>query len=98
MNKKINLTCPNCKKIVEIDSKFKPFCSKACKSIDFLRWANEEVSIETFEDQDNDSVVLFCSLRFLCSSNSFGLIVCIFMLNSILTISSLKDSIIASNK
>ena len=51
MNKKINLTCPNCKKIVEIDSKFKPFCSKACKSIDFLRWANEEVSIETFEDE-----------------------------------------------
>ena len=54
MTKKINLTCPNCKKIVEIDSKFKPFCSNACKSIDFLRWANEEVSIETFENQDND--------------------------------------------
>ena len=52
MNKKINLTCPGCKKIVEIDSKFKPFCSKACKSIDFLRWANEEVAIETFENQD----------------------------------------------
>ena len=54
MNKKVNLTCPGCKKIVEIDSKFKPFCSKACKSIDFLRWANEEVSIETFEDEEND--------------------------------------------
>lgn len=54
MSKKVNLTCPNCKKIVEIDSKFKPFCSKGCKSIDFLRWANEEVSIETFEEPDQD--------------------------------------------
>ena len=49
MTKKVNITCPNCKKIVEIDSRFKPFCSKACKSIDFLRWANEEVAIKTFE-------------------------------------------------
>ena len=52
MNEKINLSCPNCKKIVEIHSKYKPFCSKSCKSIDFLRWANEEVSIETFEGED----------------------------------------------
>ena len=49
MTKKVNITCPNCKKIVEIDSRYKPFCSNACKSIDFLRWANEEVAIETFE-------------------------------------------------
>ena len=51
MREKVNITCPNCKKIVEIDSRFKPFCSKACKSIDFLRWANEEVAIETFDQQ-----------------------------------------------
>ena len=54
MSKKVNLTCPNCKKIVEIDSGFKPFCSKTCKSIDFLRWANEEVAIETFEESKED--------------------------------------------
>jgi len=54
MNNKVNLTCPNCKKIVEIDSQFKPFCSKGCKSIDFLKWANEEISIETFDDEGID--------------------------------------------
>ena len=54
MNKKVNLTCPNCKKIVEIDSKFTQCCSRGCKSIDFLRWANEEVSIETFEEPNQD--------------------------------------------
>ena len=54
MTRKVNLTCPGCKKIDEIDSKFKPICSKACKIIDFLRWANEEVSVETFEDEAND--------------------------------------------
>jgi hypothetical protein len=54
MNNKVNLSCPNCKKIVEIDSQFKPFCSKGCKSIDFLKWANEEVSIETFDDEGID--------------------------------------------
>ena len=54
MSKKINLSCPNCKKIVRIESKYKPVCSKGCKSIDFLKWANEEVSIETFEDPTND--------------------------------------------
>ena len=54
MCKKINLSCPNCKKIVEIDSKYKPFCSKGCKSIDFLKCADEEVAIETFEDPTND--------------------------------------------
>ena len=54
MKKKINLICPNCKKIVEINSKYKPFCSKGCKSVDFLRWANEEVSIKSFEDPTND--------------------------------------------
>ena len=48
MTKKVSITCRK-KKIVEIDSSFKPFCSKACKSIDFLRWASEEVAIETFE-------------------------------------------------
>ena len=54
MSKKVNLVCPGCKKIVVIDSKFKPFCSKGCKSIDFLRWANEEVAIETSEDDTQD--------------------------------------------
>tara|TARA_Y100001935_G_scaffold177558_2_gene146974 strand:- start:925 stop:1089 length:165 start_codon:yes stop_codon:yes gene_type:complete len=54
MKKKINLICPNCKKIVEIHSKYKPFCSKGCKSLDFLKWANEEVSIETHENIEKD--------------------------------------------
>ena len=53
MTKKVNITCPNCKKIVEIDSRFKPFCSKACKSIDFLRWAHLKKSIllQAFEQK-----------------------------------------------
>ena len=54
MKKKINLICPNCKKIVEVNSKYKPFCSKGGKSVDFLRWANEEFATKGFEDPTND--------------------------------------------
>ena len=36
--------CPRCEKVVsrEKENKYRPFCSKRCKLIDFGTWANEE--------------------------------------------------------
>ena len=39
--------CPNCKKDTDHskDNKFRPFCSKKCKLIDFGAWATEKDQI-----------------------------------------------------
>ncbi|WP_281773238.1 DNA gyrase inhibitor YacG [Haemophilus parahaemolyticus] len=39
--------CPTCQKKVEwkAENKYRPFCSKRCKLIDFGEWANEEKRI-----------------------------------------------------
>ena len=54
MNEKVIMKCPQCKNIVEISSEFKPFCSKTCKNLDFLNWANEEKSIPMPDDSTSD--------------------------------------------
>ena len=54
MNEKVNMKCPQCKNIVEISSEFKPFCSKTCKNLDFLNWANEEKYIPMPDDSTSD--------------------------------------------
>jgi len=45
--KTTSVDCPNCKKAVAWtdENKFRPFCSKRCKLIDFGGWASEHNSI-----------------------------------------------------
>ena len=57
------VNCPTCDKQVEWrdSSRYRPFCSKRCKLIDFGEWAQERHSIpgETFypsEDDPDDSL------------------------------------------
>jgi uncharacterized protein len=41
------MKCPICKKPVEPDSAFNPFCSERCKIIDLGNWASEKYVIST---------------------------------------------------
>ncbi|OIO68921.1 MAG: DNA gyrase inhibitor YacG [Zetaproteobacteria bacterium CG12_big_fil_rev_8_21_14_0_65_55_1124] len=38
--------CPVCRKPVEADSAFSPFCSKRCQVIDLGRWASGDYHIK----------------------------------------------------
>jgi endogenous inhibitor of DNA gyrase (YacG/DUF329 family) len=54
------VNCPNCKKQVEWtpSSLFRPFCSKTCQLIDLGEWANEEKSIPSGANKDQETVKL----------------------------------------
>jgi endogenous inhibitor of DNA gyrase (YacG/DUF329 family) len=39
--------CPICRKPVEPESKFYPFCSERCRLIDLGNWATEKYRIST---------------------------------------------------
>ena len=41
------MKCPICKKEVDLDSEFMPFCSERCKLIDLGNWASEQYVIST---------------------------------------------------
>lgn len=41
------MKCPICKKEVQLDGEFMPFCSERCKLIDLGNWASEKYVIST---------------------------------------------------
>ena len=41
------MKCPICRKEVQKDSKFLPFCSERCKLIDLGNWASEKYVISS---------------------------------------------------
>jgi endogenous inhibitor of DNA gyrase (YacG/DUF329 family) len=50
------VNCPQCGKPVPWtpESKWRPFCSERCKTIDLAAWASERYRIETPETPDPD--------------------------------------------
>lgn len=50
------VTCPTCGARVPWtpESKFRPFCSERCKTIDLGAWANESYRIPVVERNDED--------------------------------------------
>lgn len=47
--------CPICKKRFNIgETQAFPFCSKRCRQIDLLRWLNEEYTVESFRQPDDE--------------------------------------------
>lgn len=53
------MTCPICKKDVDLNSPESPFCSERCRLIDLGKWASEEYRIpapmEPKIQEDNES-------------------------------------------
>lgn len=46
MNKKIEVTCPTCKKRFEyFSSAYRPFCSERCRLIDLGQWLTESYTV-----------------------------------------------------
>jgi endogenous inhibitor of DNA gyrase (YacG/DUF329 family) len=44
--KKLQVTCPNCKKKFDYySSDFRPFCSERCRLIDLGQWLNESYTV-----------------------------------------------------
>jgi len=43
--KEVGKPCPVCSKPVSADSKFLPFCSKRCQTIDLARWASGDYRV-----------------------------------------------------
>lgn len=41
------MNCPICKKPVQPDAEWSPFCSERCKLIDLGNWASEKYTIPT---------------------------------------------------
>jgi endogenous inhibitor of DNA gyrase (YacG/DUF329 family) len=51
------MKCPICKKVVEPDNGFYPFCSERCKIVDLGNWASEKYVISTpvqADESDDD--------------------------------------------
>jgi endogenous inhibitor of DNA gyrase (YacG/DUF329 family) len=51
------MKCPICKKLVDPDSGFYPFCSERCKIVDLGNWASEKYIISTpvqADESDDD--------------------------------------------
>jgi endogenous inhibitor of DNA gyrase (YacG/DUF329 family) len=47
--------CPICKKLVQVDDPYMPFCSDRCRLIDLGKWASEEYVISTpLKDNERD--------------------------------------------
>jgi len=50
------MTCPICKKEVDLAGEYYPFCSERCKLIDLGNWASEKYVISTpIQPQDDES-------------------------------------------
>lgn len=48
--------CPACKQEVYFDGNpYRPFCSRGCKGLDLIGWANESYRIEGRPDEDNSN-------------------------------------------
>ncbi len=45
-------TCPICKKIEAVYA-HRPFCSKACREIDLMRWLDGDYAVPAVEPSDN---------------------------------------------
>jgi endogenous inhibitor of DNA gyrase (YacG/DUF329 family) len=46
MKKKIEVTCPTCKKKFDyFSSEFRPFCSEKCRLIDLGQWLDESYAV-----------------------------------------------------
>ncbi len=41
------MKCPICKKEIQADASWAPFCSERCKTIDLANWATEKYVIST---------------------------------------------------
>lgn len=56
----MKVNCPQCSKEVEwlSSSAFRPFCSKTCQLIDLGEWANEEKSIPSGANKDQETINL----------------------------------------
>ena len=56
--KKIEITCPQCKKklIWSTDNTSRPFCSERCKLIDLGDWADEKFKIPLPLDSSEDNI------------------------------------------
>jgi uncharacterized protein len=54
----INVKCPTCQKRVEwnVNSPYRPFCSKRCQLIDLGDWANEENRLPSNEAITDDEI------------------------------------------
>ena len=57
--RKILVKCPRCKKesVYDVSNSHRPFCSRACKNVDFVNWVEEKYVVsdsETKEDEDLD--------------------------------------------
>jgi hypothetical protein len=52
------MNCPICKKEVQLDDPFMPFCSDRCRIIDLGNWASEKYvissPIESTHDEDEE--------------------------------------------
>lgn len=55
-SKKIRIIpCPSCGKMAPYENNpYRPFCSRGCKGVDFIHWADEGYRIDKNE-QDEDS-------------------------------------------
>ena len=53
---KTNIICPVCKKKTAWHgNKWRPFCSERCKMLDLGAWASEDYTLESLEDEYEDS-------------------------------------------
>lgn len=51
---KTMVRCPVCRKEVPFaGNPYRPFCSRACKGLDLIRWASENYRIEGKNDEDD---------------------------------------------
>lgn len=52
------IPCPACGKMTQYGKNpYRPFCSRACKGVDFIHWTDGEYRIAK-DDQDEDSSVM----------------------------------------
>ncbi len=48
------VACPACGKMVPYEGNpFRPFCSRGCKGVDFIRWTEETYRIEKHENDED---------------------------------------------
>lgn len=59
MSKKLEVTCPTCKKKFEyFTSQFRPFCSEKCRLIDLGQWLTESytVPVEKLTEEEQETL------------------------------------------
>lgn len=55
--KKRIIACPVCgKAVVYENNPYRPFCSRGCKGVDFIRWSDESYRIAKGEHEDDNGV------------------------------------------